>query len=373
MSRFFRYKIKQDDGPSSSLTGLRIDHDHFDFRTLGNQIREHTHLNLLRGDLLPDEHLPDAYFFECLKCNHSIRELVLRGDSCEGLGYKEFLNAFAEKHNSLTKLSVVCCDRGFGGLTAFTSTIQRFTKLECIDVRFSHFGENRSFLGQFVTAVRDLRQVEKLNMAFNRIRRDSCDALATLLQDPNSTLRGLHLGDNNIDDVGIAVLANSLAKNTQLESLNLENNRMITRTGLNSFLQVICNTSSIHATYFSNHVLKNLGVCFRVLSNDMVCNMTLNNNANKKDVAMKKIQWKHQHFDMEPFFRWNMKMLPVVVGWFNRAKCLGRHNEANTISAIYQFIHAMPEIFEPTPLNIKGEKNNGKTPFKGKRRRSCSS
>ena len=52
---------------------------------------------------------------------------------------------------------------------------------------------------------------------------------------------------------------------------------------------------------------------------------------NKKNVAIKKILKHHQHFDMQPFFEWDLKVLPLAIKWFERARSIdsngGRRKE----------------------------------------------
>ena len=77
----------------------------------------------------------------------------------------------------------------------------------------------------------------------------------------------------------------------------------------------------------------------------------------KKQVAMEKILKHHQHFDMELFFQWDLKVLPIAINWFDRARSVARSIENvdeagignHKLGAIYQFIRAMQEIFEPAP------------------------
>ena len=72
---------------------------------------------------------------------------------------------------------------------------------------------------------------------------------------------------------------------------------------------------------------------------------------------MKKILTHHQHFDMQPFFEWDLKVLPLAVAWFERTRSVGDNNSAGIrkrkLEAIFQFIRAMPEVFElPTLTNL---------------------
>ena len=80
--------------------------------------------------------------------------------------------------------------------------------------------------------------------------------------------------------------------------------------------------------------------------------LELNKFIEKKQVAViKKILCHHCHFDMKPFFDWDMKLLPTVAvtGQFDRALDCDDIDEADVISrkasTIYQFIHTMPEGF----------------------------
>ena len=88
--------------------------------------------------------------------------------------------------------------------------------------------------------------------------------------------------------------------------------------------------------------------------------LTLNRGGDKRCVAMKKILRCHRHFDMQPFFEWDLKVLPIAIDWFDRARFVYDNNEAgignHKLGAIYQFIRAMPEVFEPAPAAAAGEK-----------------
>ena len=72
----------------------------------------------------------------------------------------------------------------------------------------------------------------------------------------------------------------------------------------------------------------------------------------KRQVAMKKILRCHPHFDMQPFFEWDLKVLPHAIAWFDHARSIESDEvgvDKRKLSAIYQFIHAMPEVFESVP------------------------
>ena len=216
-----------------------------------------------------------------------------------------------------------------------------------------------------------------------------------MLRDPNSNLRSLNLGGNAIGNEGTSSLANGLANNTKLRTLLLTNNP-IDQGSVDTFARLLCNTSSINNIYSSNHTLENLypwqvGYELRSLLN-------MNREADKSHVAIKKILKYHPSIDTEPFFEWNMegegernlKALPYVIDWFDRARiAVSRsefklsHNSAIVaatdywrevygnihkmkLSAIYQFSQAMPLLFVPAShiKDFKGNQNKRKRDIK---------
>eukprot|EP00984_Skeletonema_dohrnii_P007037 scaffold2507_cov67-Skeletonema_dohrnii-CCMP3373.AAC.2 len=62
------------------------------------------------------------------------------------------------------------------------------------------------------------------------------------------------------------------------------------------------------------------------------------------DAAICKILTTHDHFDMKPFFRWKLKILPIMVAWFKRAQEAGLEQslESRKLSSMYDFVRSMP-------------------------------
>lgn len=89
--------------------------------------------------------------------------------------------------------------------------------------------------------------------------------------------------------------------------------------------------------------------------------LTMNECTNKKHVAIKKILRYHPDLDMTALFKLdlvegerNLKGLPWVIDWFEKAREAvteededdgGYTVEGRKLSAIYQFVHAMPLQF----------------------------
>ena len=137
--------------------------------------------------------------------------------------------------------------------------------------------------------------------------------------------------------------------------LYLDNNPSITAVGWQSFSQTLCNTSSVNATFLSNHTLFNLGD--EADENAIIGPLLdLNERNDKKEVATIKILQSHDDFDMLPFFEWEFKVLPLVVGWLERAsECEIPQDfepdiERRKLSAIYQFVRGMPVLYVETCL-----------------------
>ena len=203
--------------------------------------------------------------------------------------------------------------------------------------------------------------MEVLKLEHNRIGDVGCQALTTLLQDPNCNLHTLILNHNRINNEGAIAIANSLANNNKLKKLDLRDNQIDNQHIVKiAFAKLFCNTTSINSIHSSNHTLNDL-VLQRVFSL-----LDLNKGTNKKHVAMIKILKYYPNIDMEELFEWgsnnerNLMALPYVIDWFDRAEeavekiriYMRKREEYNNtekrkLSAIYQFSLAMPLMFIP--------------------------
>ena len=359
-------KVEENDDSLTSIKiccGSRYDPEvDREFARLGRGIVDNTHLIELKVHVCARTPLvvEDKEFFEGLKRNSSIHKLTLTFDNhpadnwtlfniIGGVGH-QILKAYQENNNNLTHLHIRAA---YGGDSIVTTTLQRCMNLKEISLTGSDITDAQ--LLPMVEAVRGHASLEKLNLEYNRIRCAGCDALATLLEDSNSKLRTLYLGNNNIRNVGATTLANSLSNNTKLEELWLR--IRIDQSVEDDFSKLLCNTSSVNSIYFSNHTLEKLK-----LSRDgrigqkLSFFLLLNEDTNKGRVAIKKILEYHPNIDMEPLFVLNvegederdLKALPHVT-WFERAAVAGGSGNVDQmkLSAIYQFARAMPLLFVP--------------------------
>ena len=321
-------------------------------------------------------------FYDALKQNSSISNLSI---GCSGRGIivgsvgHEALAAF-QGNGNLTYLSIDGINEGndvmqHGGMNVIISTLRSCVQLKSINLRFC--GITDEHLIPMVDADREL-QLESLWLYGNRIESVGCEALAKLLADPSSNIHTLHLGNNQIDTIGANTLFSGLKNNTKLKILYLAGNPVSGKDVKDILSRILCNTTSINDIYSSNHTLENLsingdrGVELRSL-------LDLNRGENKSHVATMKILQYHPNIDMSPLFKLdsegeqNIKGLPYVVDWFERAKEVvatvflrsGRNIHAaepeksvktKKLSAIYQFARSMPLMFVTSSHTKAGDK-----------------
>ena len=335
---------------------------------------ENTHLTMMEVRLTQLVGHPVTGFYDGLKQNSSIHKLKLHCSNSNvadnGVAH-EILKVYQENKN-LTELWINNADLQNGGDRIVAATLRNSINLKHIDLHECNMTDEQ--LLPMADAIRGHRSLVQLYLRRNRIGRSGCDAIATLLEDPNSNLHTLGLQSNDIGNEGATILINSLGNNTKLRKLYLNANPIDQCTG-DEFTRILCNKSNINSMYSSNHTLEQLGLSHGV-GYHLFSLLTMNEGTNKGHVAIKKILKYHPNIDMEPLFEWNMegdgerdlKALPYIISWFERAKEAIAGDErggscsidAKKLSAIYQFARAMPLLFMPASNNIKGNENKRK-------------
>ncbi|EJK55167.1 hypothetical protein THAOC_25128, partial [Thalassiosira oceanica] len=162
--------------------------------------------------------------------------------------------------------------------------------------------------------------------------------IAASLANPECSLESLNLRGCNIEDEGAATLAGGLRNNQRLTRMSLQNNN-ITKRGWNAFSPILCDTSSINATYNSNHTLQDLGYYGIKIPQDIKMMLRLNRDMNKSRVAANKILQAHRHLDMRPLFGRELGLLPYVVAWLEH---FAKSRPDLKLSSIFEFVRAMP-------------------------------
>ena len=181
--------------------------------------------------------------------------------------------------NSIKEISLRRNEFGLDGVRSMVPFLQNAGNLKLVDVSRNIIGSdgfNILFRALCDSPIEDLDcdkcgidsieidgdriplNLRELDLTSNRINAHGCRELAKLLQGGDSTLKKLHLDNNNIDDECVEILVIALKSNTSLKELYLESNRGITTEGRKLLLKLVNDVSSIKATLQSNHTLRYL-------------------------------------------------------------------------------------------------------------------
>ena len=170
--------------------------------------------------------------------------------------------------------------------------------------------------------------------------------LSTLLEMPDSNLEKLIISSNNIRPI---IFANALRGNRKLKKLYLYG-RSFVKSEWACFSNLLCDTSSVNNTYLSNHTLRVLVVSGREFPDDVKFFLELNKHFAKGQIAMRKILLHHSEFNVQPFFEWELKVLPLLISWFAKTKSFDNTLEEDELnrrklSSIYDFVREMPMLY----------------------------
>ena len=180
--------------------------------------------------------------------------------------------------------------------------------------------------------------------------------VASVLESPNSNLESLRIVDNGVEEESVTVFASALRSNCTLKTFSIRSSgeSSLTEEGWESFSNLLCDTSSINATFLSNHTLQSLSSGPK--NENLLRPLLKLNNQNKKYVAKRKILQHHNDFDMTPFFEWEFKVLPLMISWFEIASSITMLDSFEPIigprklSSIYQFVRGMPLLYVETRI-----------------------
>ena len=98
---------------------------------------------------------------------------------------------------------------------------------DCFSIDISHI-KNIQIINSQLSYIKYLPS-EKLNLSSNKISKDGLKHLAVLLSEEKCSLTKLNLSNNLIGDEGCAILAEGIAKNNSLISINLSSNNILNK------------------------------------------------------------------------------------------------------------------------------------------------
>ena len=186
------------------------------------------------------------------------------------------------------------------------------------------------------------------------------ETFSTVLRNPISAIEHLQMNFNSIDEHALVSLFDALNDNKKLQILEICNNEDITVTGYEAFADLLCNTSSIMATYHSNHTLHN--VFYDGYFEDIDDNSTnrfgllfrINRDNSISQAARLKIIISHfsgNKINLQPFTVMDSSILPSSIAWMANGEYSGRDEysrlyRSSACTLLYQFIRSMPTLLE---------------------------
>ncbi|KAL7459132.1 hypothetical protein ACHAWC_010847 [Mediolabrus comicus] len=179
-------------------------------------------------------------------------------------------------------------------------------------------------------------------------------SMSTILQSERCSLTEISIWDIPFGDDGAVALADVLKGNKSMKQLRFDpDSARVTSVGWPAFSKLLCDTSSVNATYLSNHSLEAIGEWNNGSAPNGLKALLVLNKHEAEHVAIHKILNSHYDFDVEPFFEWKLKLLPLVISWFERVRTLVDENswmsdgsvqnfQSRKLSAMYNFVRGMP-------------------------------
>ena len=155
-----------------------------------------------------------------------------------------------------TNSGVITLITNAGWFNLFTSL--RGIMLEKLDISYNDIGD----IGITVIAesLENNSSLRELDLSYNLICEDGVSALATALRNPNSALKNLYIQFNSIRDIGVIALSSVLRHpNSKLEKLDISYNS-IGDIGINALANALENNSTIKELDLSHNSIGDIGV-----------------------------------------------------------------------------------------------------------------
>ena len=214
--------------------------------------------------------------------------------------------------------------------------------------------------------------LQTLNLSRNgAITASGLRSLKEYLQSPSCALKELYLYGINIGNKGAQALAHSLLGNKSLISLRFDESGITSKGWNESFLKLVCDSSSPNRLYHSNQTLSHLSGCLSPYGSDVKSHIAswlkINNDCRTPTLAAKsKILNIFPDLDIVPLFQWNLKLLPLLKCWFSVSSASNNFEASirnNELSSIYKFVRGFPVLVVDdlrSTLNVQVERIRAK-------------
>jgi hypothetical protein len=285
----------------------------------------------------------------------NLTKLSLEGNELITLdGFRSLSTLFQSTHSHMTLLCLYRMNIGDEEIRTIAAGLASLHLLETLDLSQNLFTDLG--LQTLVDGISNCCNLSELYLSGNAsISAVGLRSLSGLLQSDSCSLTKLHLYEMLFGDDGAAALADGISGNKTLKMLLFCESAGLTSGGWLALSKLLCDTSSVNHTYLSNHTLETIGNWRnRDTPDDVKQLLTLNERIDNKRVAIIKILKSHPDFDVEPLLLWKLKLLPLLMSWFERVgvfvdnyKISEVEESARTIqrrklSTMYKFIRGMP-------------------------------
>ena len=303
----------------------------------------------LSGNFIDDEGL--TILLEGIGCCRNLTELLLScNTNISAAGLRSLSSYFQDDTCCLEKLNLNSMQMDDNGAEALAAGLMHCESLKHLNVSRNQIGDTgiASLVSGLTTAAN--ANLERLDLGENRFSTAGIRSLSTLIQSLRSTLKELSLYNIQVDDDGISILAHELTNNTKLQSLDFE---IRASSNVSPISKLLCDTSSINNIYLSNHTLQT--ICRH---DEFWRYLDLNRRRQnlepeyRRVIPMIKILINYPDLaEMEPFYQWKLKFLPMIVAWFQKAfetrvyfgESFSKFRRRE-VSAVYKFIRGVPQL-----------------------------
>jgi hypothetical protein len=255
------------------------------------------------------------------------------------------LKSFFKKASSLTSLDLDGTNLGPEGIKLLSLELGGIPSLNILRLRRNNIGDE----GLEGISMLCFSKLTHLNLGQNGIGRRGSEALTDLLRSDESSLVELNLQSNAIDDESAEILGRSLLHNTTVEMLRLEGNEHVSCVGWKYLCRLVCDTSSVSATFRSNHTLRMIYSVYPQAQSAQLLQLkrALRENGRPgtlKDKAHRKII--HHHFHSEkrnnsgPLLDMDAKIMPRVFSWINQ-RSDEDFGDGSRNNSIYQILRTL--------------------------------
>lgn len=261
------------------------------------------------------------------------------------------------RHNSIEEIYLYGQQIGVEGMNAIALGLSNNTSLKKLDLSDCG-GVTFACLASLSDEIQNNRAsaLETLDISSHITRRELTTSITRILID-NTSLKELSLcGQWDTRDDIIIELANVLENNDTLKVLNLGTLSSGIRQhhidedqsfGFKALTRILCNRSSVDATFMSNHTLQTVSVYIQhghvyqsaVLPSHLTDMLTLNENSNKFEVSRQKIL--QCHFDedtQQEFVNMELEVLPHALAWCGE--------DQRGVSLLLRIIQSFPSLFD---------------------------